>query len=155
VEEVVYVSGLVGTRDQCQQLHCGWVQPRNGNHVEPSVAGKHRAACAVQVSAVRIEDHPLPELGGTALRRRAHNGLSPGVRNRRSQFSAEISCADISSRDGEERRAAHALESAFPVREKEQLAFFDGSADAAPVNISDAFGLLFYTGSILIPPEAA
>ena len=141
-------------RNQCQQLHHGRVQPGSGNHVEPPIVGKHRPACAIHVAAVGIEDHPLAELGEATLRGGYHNRAAPGIRDRRSELCAEIPRAEIIRRDGEERGAAHALESAFPIREKEQRASLDRSSEAAPVNVANAFGLLRYASAILIPPKA-
>src|SRR5437867_1532766 len=153
VVEVADVPGQVEMRDQYQQLHHGWVQPGSWNDVEPPIAGKRRAARAVRAAGIGIEDHPLAELCGATLGSGHHNGVAPGIHDGRSQFSAEIARAEIFRRDGKEPGAAYALKGAFPVREKEQLAFLDGSTDAAPINITDAFGLSGYVGAILIPPK--
>src|SRR5437764_4441132 len=142
-------------RYERQQLHHGWIQSRSWNHVEAPVAGKHRPACSIRVAAIGIKDHPLTELRSAALRGGHHNHAASGVHDRRSQFSAEIPGAEIICRDCEERRSAHSLESALPIREKKQLAFLDRSADTAPIEVTDTFGLLCYPGAIFIPPEAA
>src|SRR5439155_26983739 len=153
LEVVADIPRLVGGRDQIQQLHHGSVEPGSGNNVEPSTAGKYRAACAVHVACEGIEHHSFPEWHRAPLRGGHRNGVALGIQNLRPQHSAEIPRAEVIRRDRKEPAGADPLEGAFPVSEKEKLVLYDRSADAAPVDISDASRLFLYPGAILIPQE--
>src|SRR5262245_5510082 len=75
-----------------------------------------------------------------------------GIQNQVTQFTAEIPLAEVCRRNRKRSRSeSHALESAFPVSEKEQLIFLYGSADVGPVEVSDAFRFISYAAAILIP----
>src|SRR5262245_4739816 len=153
-EIVVYVPGQVWARDQGQQFRHGAVQPGSRDDVDPSTTGKYGPVCAIRVAGEGIKDHPLPEWCGTALCSGHQNGAAAGIQNLGTQFGAEISRTEDVWRDRKERGRADALEGAFPVSEEKQLVSLDRSADAAPVEVSDAFGFFRYAGSILIPQKS-
>ena len=99
VEIVVYVPGLVGIGDQRQELHHGRVQAGSGNDIDPSITGKHRAACAIQIPGEWIEDHSLTELRGAPFRGGHHDRTAIRTGNGRSQLSAEIARTKVARRD--------------------------------------------------------
>ena len=73
----------------------------------------------------------------------------------RAQLPAEISGPEVGGRHREQCGAAHALEGALPVGEKEQLVLPYGAADAATINVANAFWLGRDAGAILVPGVGA
>src|SRR5262249_24168198 len=143
--------GWVRERNNCQRLPGGAVRRGGREDVAPPAVGKDGPACAIRLAREGIKDHPFPKRRRAALCGGYQNGVTLGVQNLGTQFTAEVPPAEIRRRDRKEKGSAHALESAFPVKEEKQLVFLDGSADAASVDVPDAFGLNPQAGAILIP----